>query len=113
MVRMRACIAGIFEALSPSRTVTGRVASSKAMAPKRSAIPPPSAPKPGCTAFFLGRPFGLPDVPFLNWCSIGGLRYLLDPVRLSLVDGMAQAHCLGRTSLLSTHFYPVIWRHLR
>src|SRR5260370_35954407 len=37
------------------------MASSKAMAPKRSAIPPPNAPKPGCTALFLGRPFGLPD----------------------------------------------------
>src|SRR5258708_31445752 len=24
----------------------------------RPAIPPPNAPKPGCTAYFLGRPFG-------------------------------------------------------
>ena len=38
---------------------------SKTIARKRSAIPPPSEPTPGA-ALFLGRPFGFPEVPFLN-----------------------------------------------
>src|SRR5215469_4897972 len=50
----------------------------------------------------LGRPFGLPDLPRLNWPDFGGLPY---PILYSLIVGLPSAEILanewakGRTCL--------------
>jgi len=54
----------------------------------------------------LGRPLGLPDFPFLNWCDAGGLAYptglwgsepMLDrDVFCVAVFGVGRVRCLTR-----------------
>lgn len=62
---------------SPSCTVIGRVASSKAMAPKRSAIPPPNALKPATV--FSWSPFRIAGLALLKLVRDTGLAILAGP----------------------------------
>jgi hypothetical protein len=79
--------------LSPSRTVTGRMASSKAMAPKRSAIPPRTL----CLAIrTVEVDCGRPEPGHRSAVEPDGPRDKVGALQAAVAEGC----CFGKTGLV-------------